>query len=142
MYGNCVKKYHISYCKLKSSEKMKHFPWCLLFHSCISFSRCWQVSLLCHEKFQVHSEHIQVSICSVKICSPLNQRQEPTAKESVGKDTGVLEGLNKGWNGAHLSVQREHEFGFAKFHFIMILECFTEKNMMCVDRVSHYRRFS
>ena len=34
------------------------------------------------------------------------------------KDPGVLEGLNEGLGGAHLSVERGHEFGFARFYFI------------------------
>ena len=40
------------------------------------------------------------------------------AKETLLKDPGVLEALNKGWGGAHLPVQRGHEFGFASFYFI------------------------
>ena len=37
------------------------------------------------------------------------------AKETLSKDPGVLEALNKGWGGAHLPG---HEFGFASFYFI------------------------
>ena len=47
------------------------------------------------------------------------------AKETLLKDPGVLEALNKGWGGAHLpghefgrQRQRGHEFGFASFCFI------------------------
>ena len=40
------------------------------------------------------------------------------AKETLLKDPGVLEALNKGWSGAHLPVQRGHEFDFARFYFL------------------------
>ena len=40
------------------------------------------------------------------------------AKETLSKDPGVLEALNKGWGGAHLPVQRGHEFDFARFYFL------------------------
>ena len=39
------------------------------------------------------------------------------AKETLTKDPGMLEGLNKGWGGAHLSVERGHEFGFFQMLF-------------------------
>ena len=40
------------------------------------------------------------------------------AKETLTKDPCVLEGLNKGWGGAHLSVERAHEFGVSRCYFI------------------------
>ena len=39
-------------------------------------------------------------------------------KEILRKDPGMLEVLNKGWSGAHLLVERGHEFDFARFYFL------------------------
>lgn len=39
-------------------------------------------------------------------------------KETLTKDPGMLEELNKGWSGAHLSVDRGHAFDFARFYFL------------------------
>ena len=44
----------------------------------------------------------------------------------------MLEGLNKGWGGAHLSVERAHEFGFFPDALsLMNLENFSENNIRC-----------
>lgn len=40
------------------------------------------------------------------------------AKETSDKGSRFVRGLNKGWGGAHLSVGRGHEFGFARLYFI------------------------
>ena len=39
-------------------------------------------------------------------------------KEILTKDPGMLKVLNKGWSGAHLSVEREHEFDLARLYFL------------------------
>ena len=39
-------------------------------------------------------------------------------KEILTKDPGMLEVLNKGWSGAHLSVQRGHVCDFARFYLL------------------------
>ena len=36
------------------------------------------------------------------------------AKETLTKDPVMLEGLNKWWGGAHLSVETAQEFGFSR----------------------------
>ena len=43
----------------------------------------------------------------------------------------MLEGLNEGLGGAHLSVERGHEFGFAYSLLFIILENFTENSIIC-----------
>ena len=54
----------------------------------------------------------------------------------------MLEGLNKGWGGAHLSVEREYEFGFARFYFIYDPGNFSLKILLDVMRISHGRQCS
>ena len=54
------------------------------------------------------------------------------SKETLLKDPGVLEALNKGWGGAHLPVQRGHELVLPASISLMILKDFT-KNIRCDD---------
>ena len=39
-------------------------------------------------------------------------------KETLTKDPGMLEVLNKRWSEAHLLVERGHELAFARFYFL------------------------